>query len=252
MRVFGISAIVLLSIVHLGWSQVDVGSSQTANLPMYRPILLGNGADSLINRIDTADLMRKGQKDAAVMFSCSVKRDGSVLSVSTYRGTPDSKALEEEILKRLSAAANPRFLPGVYNHLPVDAMYYGTVTFMVVQGKPRLRIFSNQERSELAKETDFVGPQPFWGGDSKFAGFHYPGRDSTPVQVDGSAELDVKVDANGNLEDLKVLSEQPPFLGFGEMAFSDLAKAKFIPAFRDGKPVACDVKLPVYFNSKRF
>lgn len=215
---------------------------------MYRPVLLGSGPDSLVNRIDTADLVKKGQKDAAVMFSCSVKRDGSVLSVSTYRGTPDSKPLEQEILKRLSVAANPKFIPAVYNHLPVDAIYYGTVTFMVANGKPRLRIFSNQERSELAKETDFIGPQPFWGGDSKFGGFRYPDSDTAPVLVDGSAELQVKVDEKGNLLDLSVVSEQPPFLGFGEAAFTDLSKAKFIPAFRDGKPVACEVKLPVYFN----
>jgi TonB family protein len=70
--------------------------------------------------------------------------------------------------------------------------------------------------------------------------------------INGSAELQVKVDANGNLQDLSVVSEEPPFLGFGECAFGDLAKAKFIPAFRDGKPVACEVKLPVYFNPKGF
>jgi len=99
MRVFGISTVILLSIVDLGWSQVDVPSTQTANLPMFRPILLGTGADALINRIDSAGLIKQGQKDAAIMFSCSVKRDGTVLSVSTYRGTPDSKLLEQEILK---------------------------------------------------------------------------------------------------------------------------------------------------------
>jgi hypothetical protein len=248
MRFFGILTAVLLSIVDLGWSQVDVGSTQTAKLPMYRPILLGTGPDSLINRIDTADLVKKGQKDAAIMFCCSVKKDGSVVSVATYRGTADSKLLEQEVLKRLSAAANPKFIPAVYNHLPVDAIYYGTVTFMLVDGKPRLRIFSNQERSELAKESDFIGPQPFWGADSKFSGFHYPSPDTAPVQVDGSAEFELKVDANGNLQDLTLLSEQPPFLGFGETGFGDLSQAKFIPAFRNGKPVACDVKLPVYFN----
>jgi TonB-like protein len=252
MRIFAALTAISLSLVHLGWSQVDVGSSQTAKLPMYRPVLLGTGADSLINRIDTADLMRNGQKDAAVMFSCSVKKDGSVLFVSTYRGTADSKPLEQELLKRLSAASNPKFVPAVYNHLPVDAIYYGTMTFMVVDGKPRLRIFSNQERDELKKESDFIGPQPFWGGESKFTGFHYPGRASAPVQIDGSAELELKVDAAGNLRELTLLSEEPPFMGFGDTAFDDLSKAKFIPAFRDGKPVACTVKLPVYFNTANF
>src|SRR5712691_10397183 len=250
MRVFGISAVVLLSVVDLGWSQVDVPSSQTANLPMFRPILLGTGPDALVNRIDSAGLIKQGQKDAAIMFSCSVKKDGTALSVSTYRGTPDSKLLEQEVLKKLSAAANPKFIPAIYNHIPVDAIYYGTVIFAIVDGKPRLRIFSNQEREELAKESDFIGPQPFWGGDSKFNGFRFPSTQTAPVKVDGSVELELKVDATGSLRDLKVLSEQPPFLGFGDAAFDDMSKARFIPAFREGKPVASDVKVPVYYKAK--
>src|SRR5947199_7209734 len=117
---------------------------------MYRPALLGTGPDSLINRIDTAGLIKQGQKDAAIMFSCSVKKTGDVLSVSTYRGTPDSKLLEQEILKKLSAAANPKFITAIYNHMPVDALYYGTVTFAIVHDKRLLRIFSHQVRAELA------------------------------------------------------------------------------------------------------
>jgi hypothetical protein len=252
MRIFALSAVILLAIVDSGWSQIDVPSSQSANLPMYRPALLGTGPDALINRIDTAGLVKQGQKDAAVMFSCSVKKSGDVLSVSTYRGTPDSKLLEQEVLKKLSAAANPKFIPAIYNHIPVDAIYYGTVIFAIVNDKPRLRIFSNQERAELKKESDFIGPQPFWGGDSKFDGFHYPTSDNAPVEVDGSAELALKVDATGNLRDLELLSEQPPFIGFGDAAFGDMRKAKFIPAFRDGKPVACEVKIPVYYNAPGF
>jgi len=251
MRVLGISAVILLLIVNLGWSQVDIPSAQT-KLPAFRPILLGTGPESLINRIDTAGLVQQGQKDGAVMFSCSVKKTGEVLSVSTYRGTPGSKLLEQEILKKLSVAANPKFIPAVYNHIPVDAIYYGTVTFIIVDDKPRLRIFSNQERTELEKENDFISPQPFWGGDSKFSGLHYPNNESAPVPVDGAAELALKVDAIGNLQDLKVLSEQPPFLGFADAAFEDFKKAKFIPAFRDGKPVACEVKIPVYYKGQGF
>jgi TonB family protein len=249
MRVLAVSAVILLSIVDLCRSQVDVQSSQTANLPMYRPVVLGTGPSALINRIDTAGLMKQGQKDAAIMFSCSVKKNGDVLAVSTYRGTPDSKLLEQEVLKKLSAAANPKFIPAIYNHVPVDAIYYGTVTFAIVNDKPRLRIFSNQERAELAKESDFIGPQPFWGAESKFDGFRYPDAEAAPVKVDGAVELELKVDATGTLQDLKVLSEQPPFIGLGQTAFEDMSKAKFIPAFRDGKPVACTVKLPIYYQS---
>ncbi len=252
MRVFGFSLFALLSIVDLASSQVtDVPSSQTTNLPMFRPVLLGAGTDSLINRIDTQDLIKKGQNDAAIMFACSVKKTGEVAWSATYRGTPDSKLLEQEVLKRLAPATSPRFIPAVYNHLPMDATYYGTVIFAVVNGKPRLRIFSNQETEELKKENDFIGPQPFFGGESKFTGVHYPTQ-TIPVQVDGVVELEMKIDASGNLQDLKVLNEEPPFLGFGDAAFADFSKAKFIPAFRDGKPVPSHITLPIYYKEKGF
>ena len=43
-----------------------------------------------------------------------------------------------------------------------------------------------------------------------------------------------------------------PGKGFGEAALSDFGKAKFIPAFRDGQPVACDVRLPVFYREQGF
>ncbi|PYL56525.1 MAG: hypothetical protein DMF30_09595, partial [Verrucomicrobia bacterium] len=69
MRAFAFSLIALLSIVDLAWSQVSNSpSGQVAALPMYRPILLGQGPKSLVDRIDTQDLIKKGQKDALIMF----------------------------------------------------------------------------------------------------------------------------------------------------------------------------------------
>ena len=252
MRSFAVFLLGLLSIVDLAWSQVtDVPSAQTADLPMYRPILLSKGSNSLIDRIDTQDLIRKGQKDAQITFICSVKKTGEVEWSGVYTGTPDSDLLRQELQKRLSPASDPRFMPAIYNHRPVDAIYYGTVTFAVVDGKPRLRIFSNQEAEELKNEHDFIGPQPFFGPESKFAGFHYP-NESTPVAVDGVVQLELKIDATGNLQNIKVLSEEPPYLGFANAALDDFRHAKFIPAFRDSKPVACDVTLRVFYKAKTF
>ncbi len=252
MRTFAFCLIALLSILGLAWSQVsNTPSGQVAALPMYRPVLLGQGPKSLIDRIDTQDLIKKGQKDALIMFNCAVRKDGSVEWSATYRGTPDSDFLKQELQKRLSPASDPRFIPAVYNHQPVDAIYYGSVTFAVVDGKPRLRIFSNQEAEELKNEHDFIGPQPFFGPESKFTGFHYP-NENTPALVDGVVELKMKIDATGNLQDVKVVSEQPPLLGFADAALADFRNARFIPAFRDGKPVACDVTLPVFYKAKGF
>src|SRR5437588_1067333 len=125
MRIPGFLVVFLLLVVDVSRSQVEIPSSQTAGLPMFRPALIGTGRQALINLIDTAQLIKDGQKDAAIMFSCTVKKNGDVDSASTYRGTPDSNLLQQEVLRQLSAAAQPKFIPAVYNHLPVDAVYYG-------------------------------------------------------------------------------------------------------------------------------
>ncbi|MEY2546547.1 MAG: Gram-negative bacterial TonB protein C-terminal [Verrucomicrobiota bacterium] len=236
----------ILLIVDLAHAQTIDVSQKKSSLPMYRPALLGAGPDALINRIDTKMLVAKGQKDAAVMFNCSVLKTGEIGWSTTYRGTADSKLLDQEVFARLRET---KFVPAIYNHIAVDAIYYGTVTFAIVDGKPRLRIFSNQETEELKKENDFIGPQPFFGLESKFTGFHYPSAD-IPVMVKGSVEVKLKIDEKGNLQDISVLTEEPPFIGLGDAALTDLRLARFIPAFRNGKPVACEVTLPVFYVPK--
>lgn len=223
-------------------AEVQVGDSK---LPLYRPALVGNAPTAVINTIDTKELMKQGQKDAAIMFSCSIAKTGEVMWSGTYRGTPDSKLLEAELLKRLDGA---KFIPAVYNHQPVEAIFYGSVFFAIKEGKPRLRIFSNQEAEELKNETDFVAPQPFMGGDSGFTGFHYP--EDLPVNVRGVVELKVHVTATGIIQDMQVATEDPPLTGFGDAAVADFAKARFIPGFRQGKPVDCTVTIPVFFHPR--
>jgi len=216
----------------------------TPALPELRPALLGTGPDSLVNRIDTADLIKKGQKDAAVMFSCLVAPTGDVVRSACYRGTRGSELLEQEVLKRL---ANAKFIPAIHNNQPVVAVFYGTATFAVVNGKPRLRIFSNQQLEEVKKENDFIDPQPYAGPGSKFTGIHYPDTGTT-VALTGVVELALDVDAAGNLKNIQVLTEEPPYLGFGQAALSDFNGAKFIPAFRNGKPVDSKVTIQVYYK----
>jgi hypothetical protein len=215
-----------------------------AQLPLYRPALLGTGPTSVINRMDGAALVRDGQKDAQLFFCCSVGKDGTIANTWTYRQSPESTLLERELVRCLDQAV---FIPGVSNHEAVYVLFYGTVTFQVVDGKPRLRIFANQEAEELKKESDFIGPQPFVGRGSKFEGLHYPD-DAVTSALSGIVELGVKVDATGALKELKVVSEYPPLVGFRRAAAEDFRVASFIPAFREGKPVECSITLPVYYE----
>jgi hypothetical protein len=216
----------------------------SAELPQYRPAVLPLGPKSVINRIDEAGLIRDGQKDGSLYFRCSVSKTGEIMDTWTYRQSPDSTLLERELVRCLDQAV---FIPAVYDHEAVNVFFFGTVTFKIVDGKPRLRIFSNQEEAELKKESDFIGPQPFVGRHSKFEGLHYP-NDTVTSELTGMVELAMKIDETGKLLDLRVVSEYPPLVGFRRAAAEDFRVASFIPAFRDGKPVACDVTLPVYYE----
>ena len=119
--------------------------------------------------------------------------------------------------------------------------------FLVVDGKPKLHIFANQEAAELKAANDFVGPQPVIGADSKFTGLHYP-RERMTVFVKGLARLELKVDATGNSQDLRAVSEEPPLVGLAQAAVTDFTGAKFVPAFRDGDSVESSILLPVHYE----
>jgi hypothetical protein len=219
-------------------------ATAAARLPQYRPALLGTGPLSVINRIDTRELIRKGQHDATLMFCCSVTKTGEIANTWIYRATPGSTDLEQEVFRCLDTAV---FVPAIYNHQLVHVLFYGAVSFKIVNGTPRLRIFANQETEELKKESDFVGPQPFVGHDSKFEGLHYP-NDVLTESLSGLVELALKIDADGNRKELRLVSEYPPLAGFARAAVEDFRVARFIPAFRDGKPVECSITLPVYYG----
>lgn len=220
--------------------------ARAQELPDLRPALIGQGPDAIINRIDTKTLMAAGQKDALIMFWMDVKSDGALRWSGTFRGTPDSKLLEQEVQRALT---NAKMVPAVRNHQPVEVICYGTVEFRAIEGKPRLRVFANQQTEELKTENDFIDPQPCIGGDSHFTGFHYPDTGS-PVPVSGTVVVQLSIDATGNVQSAKVESESPPLLGFGDAAMDDISGAKFIPAFRNGKPVACQVTLPFFYQPK--
>ena len=213
-------------------------------LPRFRPAVLGSGPDSVVNQIDTQALLKKGQKEGAIMFCCRVATTGNVVWYTTYLPVPGSDLLEEEVRKRLD---NARLAPAIYEHKPVEVLFYGTAFFSVADGKPKLNIFANQEAAELKAGNDFIGPQPVIGADSKFTGLHYP-RERMTVFVKGLVRLALKVDATGNLQELRAVSEEPSLLGFAQAAITDFTGAKFIPAFRDGDPVESSVELPVFYE----
>ena len=233
----------LLCIILALFGTLPLAEAQGAR-PQFRPAVLGSGPTSLINRLDTKELLKKGQQDGAVMFCAVVAPNGGSLTSWTYRAMPGTEPLEEELNRRLQDA---KFTPAIYNYQPVGVLLYGTAVFSRPDGVPRLRIFLNQDFREFGKMTDFIGPQPVFGGDSGFEGLRPP-ESGTPVPLTAVVDLGLKVSREGALEDLRVLKEEPPLLGFGDAAMENFRTAKFIPAFRDGDPTAADTILPVCYK----
>jgi hypothetical protein len=227
MRVLVASLLGLLSIV-------DLAKLQAAE-PRFRPALIGNGPKALVNVINTKRLVDKGQRDGLLMFTCYVSGSGTVGNYAIYRETPGSKLLKEELGY---AFRDCRFIPAIYNGERTDVLFAGTVVFSVNDGKPHLRIYANQNHDDIQRGNDFIAPQviastPDWQIDRSEL------EKARVYHQSGAVELSVTVDTNGNLKDLKVISEEPPGFGFGDASRKAYAKAKYIPGFRNGYPVDC-------------
>ena len=211
--------------------------------PQFRPAVLGSAPDSLINRIDAKDLLAKGQKNGAVMFCALVGKTGDSMAAWTYRPMPGTEALEAELNKRL---AGVKFTPPIYNYQPVSVLLYGTVIFAEA-GTAHVRILLNQDPKEIKAASDFIAPQPVIGGDSAFDGLTPPAS-GTPIKLTAVVDLQLKVNREGQLQELQVTGEEPPLLGFANAAVADFRGAKFIPAFRDGDRADCDIVQPICYK----
>lgn len=201
--------------------------------PEFRPALLGHHRRSLVNLIDTKALMKRGQGDAVVMFSCVVNAHGFGGWSRCYRGSPDSDLLQKELMARIDQA---QFEPAIYKGAKVGVYLSGTANFFVRDGKPHLRIFLNQEEDDLFSGKDFVAPQlAFSPGNPTYKGIFYP--PDAPWQG-GVASVELQVDTEGNVQSSRVVYEYPQGKGFGAYVAGPIMKAKFIPGFRNGKRVA--------------
>lgn len=169
-----------------------------------------------------------------LMFETGVSRLGQAYDSRTYRESPNSALLRDEVLGRINRA---HFEPAVYNRAHVPAYIQGTVVFAVRDGKPRLAIFLHQEENELKGARDFIAPQfALVPGNTAFKGMYAP---RVSPRGGGLAALELAVDTTGRVTGVKVSYEHPPGRNFGAAAATWVRDALFIPAFRDGKPVAC-------------
>ena len=206
---------------------------QAEAVPESRPALLGTGPESFVNLIDAEALMAKGQRDAWVMFQCTITNDGRVGPVISYSVSPDSELLKAEVSRQLKKA---RFIPAIYKGRPTHAGMAGTVLFVVAEGKPRVRVYQNQDMDELKRGADFIAPQAVHDPSARQMPA-YPGHAGL-LGIGGSVVLQHSVDASGKTTDLRVISENPPGHRFGANAWHRVKRLTWLPAYRSGKPTA--------------
>jgi hypothetical protein len=229
MRRFALSLLAILSFVDLAWSQA-------AEL-QFQPALIGNGPKALINLINTRKLIDKGQGDGLLMFTCRLNPSGKVSDYIIYRETPGSKLLKQAVGYAL---ADCSFIPAIYNGKRAEVLLAGTVVFTVNEGKPHLSIYPNQNGDDIKQGSDFIAPQ-LVANTANWAAtrFNLAAQKARVYHQNGAILLSITVDADGNQEDLKVISEDPPGFGLGEVILKMYAKAKYIPGFRDDLPIEC-------------
>ena len=204
------------------------------SLPQKRPALLGSGPGSLVNMIDTEALFRQGQRDAWVMFEIAVDDDGVVFGSDFYTSSPDSRLLKNEVRRRLR---HTKFIPAVYNHKRTACWFAGTVVFVVADGRPRLRVYANQELDEMTRGTDFVAPQLIYVRNRFVPDFPKLPTKAKRDDAAGVVKVRHSVDANGKTTNVQVISE-PQGYEVGDYLKKVLPLVDFLPGYRNGRPTA--------------
>ena len=125
-------------------------------------------------------------------------------------------------------------IPAMANQKQVLVRFDGTVVFFTKQ-TPHLRVFANQEQDELAHFADFIAPQLIFGSQD-WEEKNPMLQAAVRLGKNGTAVLLIHVSDKGKMLSAKTATEDPPGFNFGAAALQSLAHARFIPAFRNGKP----------------
>jgi hypothetical protein len=217
------------------------------NLPDMRPALVGSGSNSLVNLISTKHLMERGVQHGALYFMARVDPNGYPAYSKVWGTTKGLEPLRDEVTERLAEA---RFIPAVYKHQHVYAWFYGTLAFSVVDNKPHLRIFANQEPSELEKESDFIAPQEIWlpGKIYDTAKWKTPYGTWSTEDQGGAAVLLLSIDASGHIKNVQVEKVDPPDRkSYAEESVKRVEEWLCLPAYRNGKPVDSTTHFKYFF-----
>ncbi len=215
----------------------------------FRPAMIGNGADSLAARLHYPEKAKRKMTQGAVTFYCEVGTDGKAEHVEVI-GAKNKGALTAAVENALEKG---RFRPAMSDGKPVPVMIGGTILFLFHDKQPIIAVsLSTADKEKTAALGNYIQPQMI-GSNADFR------RKLIKSQYDihlrggqnPSAEVLVQVDAQGNLTSTKILAQSPPDGGWGPLMVKAMKGAKFIPAMKNGSPVAGEFNLPLIFKGMR-
>jgi hypothetical protein len=222
-------------------------STRAESLPDIRPALCGSGPRSLVNLINGKHVMERGLQHGALYFMARIDPNGFPSYSKIWGETDKIKPLRDEVRERLAEA---RFIPAVYHHQHVYAWMFGTIAFTSTEGKPHLRVFANQELSELEKENDFIAPQEIWlpGKIYDYAKWKNPFGSWRSDDQPGLPDISLTVDASGQIKDAH-LENLPAGTtqAYADAALLIIRQRLYLPAYRNGKPVDSTTHPKIYF-----
>jgi TonB family protein len=240
-----VSVIGLLAMAILAGSQsLDGDTTTPEKKPRRLPAMIGEGPESLKEKIDYPQSALKSGTNALVTFSCDVERNGKASWVAIDRATPDS---EDFIRVARDALKACRFQPARVDGKPVKVWVTGAIVFRIRDGKPLIHLYLSSDDENLKAGRNHITPQLI-GGWSSFANrIHYP-KSALNNRAEGEVTVSLDVDSEGNPTRIGEITATPPDQGFAASVRRALSTAEFIPAYQDGRPVAASLLLPVSFQ----
>ena len=181
-----------------------------------------------------------------------IEKDGRVNDVVIVRSTGDA-ALDEEAIRVI--ASMPAWIPGMQKGKPVRVTYTMPINFRLTPGESKSKT-TKSPYSDTHNKQQYIDrsvPQ-FPGGLSKLneyvkANIRYP-KAAYDRGIRGKTMLEFQVEADGTISQIKVV-QSAKFKSLDDEAIRlVMAMPKWLPALKNGQPVAMKTTLPLGFGEK--
>jgi TonB family protein len=210
--------------------------------------MIGGGPNSVASGLHYPPKAKANQTQAAVAFYCEVGTNGKpdhIQVMAAKNAGQFTQVVDAALHKGM-------FQPATASGHPVPVVLGGTVLFMFRGNQPTVAVsLSTADKEKTASLGNYIQPQMI-STSVEFRRRIFKSRYDSDIHLVGGphpgAEVLAQVDAQGNLVSTKILAESPPDHGFGPLALKGFKGVKFIPALRNGSPVAGEFNLPIDFE----